>query len=65
MLNNKTVRNFAFEGVDMNILKVYAKNVADNILNGLRGKTDSITSLFDFAHMKDEKGQSINQLFGM
>ena len=65
MLNNVTFRNFAFEGIDKYILKVYAKNVADSLLNGLRGKMELVVGLYDFESMKDEQGRSINDLFAI
>ena len=65
MFEEKTLRNFAFEGINIDILKVYAKNVVDILLNSLRGKKDSLISLLDLEHMMDDKGNSINNLFAM
>ena len=53
MFEEKTLRNFAFEGINMEILKVYAKNVVDILLNSLRGKKESLISLLDLEHMRD------------
>lgn len=65
MFDERTIRNFAFEGVNMDILKVYAKNVVDILLNSLRGKRDLIVSLLDLEHMYDDNGNSINKLYAM
>ena len=65
MLDSITFRNFAFEGIDINILKVYAKNVIDSLILGLKGQKENVISLFDFESMKDDKGNSLNVLFAM
>ena len=65
MLDSITFRNFAFDGVDTNILKVYAKNVIDSLIWGLKGKKENVISLFDFESMKDNNGNSLNALFAM
>ena len=65
MLDSVTFRNFAFEGIDINILKVYAKNVIDSLILGLKGQKENVISLFDFESMKDDKGNSLNALFAM
>lgn len=65
MLDSVTFRNFAFEGISINILKVYAKNVIDSLIYGLKGNKENVVSLFDFESMKDNNGNSLNALFAM